>query len=200
MIISSMLGRTNVPSRPDARRAGGDLAGRRVPSRLLLAIAVVLVAATGSLAAGKAHEGFFIGRDGEFEADADANVYAGPAPLAVKFSASAQHASGRVTYRWNFDDGTTSAEQNPSHGFRRHGWYNVTMEARDAAGHVYRMNLLLHAWRPKDWARLQAHQDVRIMRHAARELERKRSREAAASGMAPSANDASAGSGSTAPH
>src|SRR5262249_59856111 len=66
MIISSMLGRTNVPSRPDARRAGGDLAGRRVPSRLLLAIAVVLVAATGSLAAGKAHEGFFIGRDGEF--------------------------------------------------------------------------------------------------------------------------------------
>lgn len=73
------------------------------------------------------------------------------------------------------------------------------MDARDAAGHVYRMNLLLHAWRPKDWARLQAHHDVRIMRHAARELESKRRRDAAASGVAPNANDASADSGSTAP-
>jgi hypothetical protein len=49
----------------------------------------------------------------------------------------------------DLDDGTTSAEQNPSHTFRRHAWYNVTMDARDAAGHVYRMNLLLHAWRPR---------------------------------------------------
>ena len=154
----------------------------------------------GVPATGTAHEGFFIGRDGEFEADADADVFAGPAPLTVKFSARAQHASGRVTYRWKFDDGTTSTEQSPSHALRRRGWYNVTMEARDAAGHVYQMNLLLHAWQPKDWARLQAHRDVRIMRHAALELERKRSRDSAASGVAPSANAASADSGSIAPH
>ena len=172
----------------------------RVPTRVLLAIALVLVAATAFPAAEKTHDGFFIGRDGEFEADADADVFAGPAPLTVKFSASAQHASGRVTYRWKFDDGTTSTEQSPSHAFRRRGWYNVTMEARDAAGHVYQMNLLLHAWRPKDWARLQADRDVRIMRHAALELERKRRRDSAASGVAPSANAASADSGSIAPH
>jgi len=161
----------------------------------LLALALVLIAASRLPAGDKKDNGFFIGHDAEFEADADADVYAGPAPLAVKFSASTQHASGRVTYRWNFDDGTTSTEQNPSHSFRRHGWYSVIMDARDAAGHTYRMNLLLHAWRPKDWERLQAHRDMRIMRHATRELERKRERDAAASG----ANDAPADTGSTAP-
>src|SRR5262245_18629082 len=183
-----MLGRRNEPSRPGARRAAGGLTGRCVLPRLLIAAGLCLVAAARS-PGGEKKEGFFIGHDGEFEADADADVYAGPAPLAVKFSASAQHASGRVAYRWDFDDGTKSSEQNPSHSFRRYGWYNVTMDARDAAGHAYRMNLLLHAWRPKNWTRLQAHRDVRIMQRAKRELERKRQRDAAASGETPSASE-----------
>src|SRR5262249_37555751 len=154
--------------RPGACMAAVGFPGRRALPRLLLAVGLCLVAATRSPGGENRQEGFFIGHDREFEADADADVYAGPAPLKVKFSAGAQHASGRVTYRWDFDDGTTSTEQNPSHSFRRHGWYNVAMDARDAAGQVYRMNLLLHAWRPKDWARLQAHRDVRIVQHARR--------------------------------
>src|SRR5262245_50576837 len=194
-----MLGRTNEPSRPGARRAAVGLAGRRALPRLLVAFWLCLVAVVPCWGGEKKQEGFFVGPEGEFEADADADVYAGPAPLAVKFSAGAQHASGRVTYRWDFDDGATSTEQNPSHSFRRHGWFNVTMDARDAAGQVYRMNLLLHAWRPKDWARLQAHRDVRIMQHARRELERKRQRDAASPGETPSASETPADGGPAPP-
>jgi len=98
-----------------------------------------------------------------------------------------------VSYRWNFDDRTTSSEQNPGHTFSRHGWYSVTLDARDAAGHTYRLNLLLHAWRQKDWTRLQAHHDLRIVQHAARELERKRRRSATAAAEPLSANSRTRG-------
>jgi hypothetical protein len=194
-----MLGRTNPPSRPSVQKVGVNLTSGRTTSRFLLALALLLVPAAGSPGDKKEHDGFFVGHDGEFEADADADVFAGPTPLAVKFSASTQYGSGRVTYHWNFDDGTTSGEQNPSHTFRRHGWYGVTMDARDASGHEYQMNLLLHAWRPKDWERLKTHVDLRIMRHAARELENKRRRDAITSGTRAPANDAPTTSSSTTP-
>lgn len=149
-------------------------------SRLLLAFALALVPAVSVGSPEDNDEGFFIDKDRGFEADADADVYAGPAPLAVAFSARALNAFRRVTYHWSFDDGTTSTEQNPRHTFRRQGWYNVTVDARDAAGHVYRMNLLLHAWRPKDWARMQVRMDTRIAQRSLRELERKQRKDAAA--------------------
>jgi hypothetical protein len=149
---------------------------------MLLALFVLLLGGARAQADGPAHEGVLLQSEGsEFAADADADTYTGPAPLAVHFSARTTKASGRVTYRWEFDDRVASAEQNSSHTFRRPGWYNVTMDARDETGHSYRMNLLLHAWRPRDWARLQRAPDMRIVRHAVRELERKRSRAGGAS-------------------
>ncbi len=149
---------------------------------MLLALVLLLLGGARAQADGPGHEAVLRQSEGsEFAADADADTYAGPAPLTVHFSARAIKASGRVTYRWEFDDRVGSTEQNPYHTFRRHGWYNVTMDARDETGHSYRMNLLLHAWRPRDWARLQTARDMRIVRHAVRELERKRSRAGGAS-------------------
>jgi PKD domain-containing protein len=156
---------------------------------MLLVLAVLLLGGPRAQADGPGgHDG---GLRTEFAADADADTYTGPAPLTVRFSARTTNASGRVTYRWDFDDRVGSAEQNPSHTFPRHGWYNVTMDARDETGHRYRMNLLLHAWRPRDWARLQRGRDLRIVQHAARELERKRSRAGGASLTASGARPAS---------
>ena len=120
---------------------------------------------------------FLDGERDEFAADADADPFAGPAPLTVRFTAHTINAKGRLTYDWNFDDGTRSSEKNPVHTFRKRGWYLVTMDVRDAAGHTYRINLQLHAWRARDWERYQTTRDMRIVNHAVRELERKRQRD-----------------------
>jgi hypothetical protein len=47
------------------------------------------------------------------------------------------------------------------------------MDARDGAGRTDRANLLLHVWRPRDWARMQRHKDMRIVMRSLRELKRK---------------------------
>jgi len=154
----------------------------RAAFALRACFALLLVGGAHALAAGTAD----VPPRAEFSADADADPYAGPAPLSVQFSATASNGSGRVSYRWSFDDGQTGTAQKPLHVYRKHGWYEVTMDARDEAGHSYRMNLLLHAWRPRDWTRMRNKLDVRIVQHAARELERKRAR-AAGNAVAPAA-------------
>lgn len=125
--------------------------------------------------------------DGTFEADADASTYTGPAPLTVRFTADTLNAVGRVRYEWAFDDGATSSDRSPVHTFRRPGWYAVTLDTHDAAGRTYRAHLILHAWRPKDWARLQRGQDLRIVRRSIRELQRKNAELAAATKLASAA-------------
>jgi hypothetical protein len=112
--------------------------------------------------------------------DADADTYTGPAPTTVHFSARTINVFGKVTYRWSFDDRTPpSTEQNPTHAFARQGWYRVTMDARDDGGNIDRTNLLLHVWRPRDWARMQKRRDMRIVMRSIRELKRKNEEPAA---------------------
>jgi PKD domain-containing protein len=82
----------------------------------------------------------------------DANRYAGPTPLGVKFSAVTSQAHGAVRYRWCFDDGKQSQDQNPTHAFRRAGYYTVTVQAQDESGDQERKTLLLGVWPPKQWA------------------------------------------------
>ncbi|MBW3011787.1 PKD domain-containing protein [Candidatus Woesearchaeota archaeon] len=61
----------------------------------------------------------------------------GEAPLAVAFTAVGVDPEGdRLTYNWNFDDGTTSTAQNPVHTFQKAGSYNVKVTARDTAGNT----------------------------------------------------------------
>lgn len=153
---------------------------------VLLTLAGIASGCIGPSGDGSDGEAQFIGsgEDG-FAADADADTYAGPAPLTVRFSARSTNANGPVRYEWNFDDGSGSGEQNPTHTFHKHGWYLVTMDALDGAGGSHRINLQLHAWRPRDWAQFQETHDVRIVQRAIRELERKRARDAA--GKVPAA-------------
>jgi len=148
------------------------------PGKLACALlAFLALAASCSQPGGEDDDDSFLPRErDDFAADADADTYAGPAPLAVHFSAKTINGTAPVVYAWDFDDHSGSAQQNPAHTFRRPGWYLVTMDARDGAGRSYPINLQLHAWKPSEWRRLQKRTDPRIVARSLRALERKRSR------------------------
>jgi PKD repeat protein len=66
------------------------------------------------------------------KADFEANVTSGCAPATVIFS---DLSSGPVTARnWNFGDGTTSTEPNPSHTYTTEGTFSVTLTVTNDAG------------------------------------------------------------------
>jgi PKD domain-containing protein len=85
-----------------------------------------------------------------FHVAADGSRFGGPAPLTVRFFSESFHEKGLVRWRWRFDDGTTSEERNPVHTFRRPGYYQVLMEARDARGQDA-WNLIVGVWPPDVW-------------------------------------------------
>jgi hypothetical protein len=85
-----------------------------------------------------------------FHVGADGSRFGGPSPLTVNFFSEPFHAKGPVHWRWRFDDGTTSEEQNPAHIFKRPGYYQVLMEARDATGQDA-WNLIVGVWPPEVW-------------------------------------------------
>ena len=93
--------------------------------------------------------------NGQLKLDVDADRFAGPTPLNVKFNAKAKNAKGDVLYRWRFDDGTQTEDQSPSHSFPRPGYYTVILDVRDESGNNTRQSLLLGAWPPKQWAEAQ---------------------------------------------
>jgi glucose/arabinose dehydrogenase len=64
---------------------------------------------------------------------AAANPTVGPAPLAVTFSsAGSSDPEGRpLTYRWDFGDGTTSTQANPSHTYTTSGRYTARLTTSD---------------------------------------------------------------------
>ncbi|MBI4310979.1 MAG: PKD domain-containing protein [Chloroflexi bacterium] len=56
----------------------------------------------------------------------DASTVRGPAPLAVAFANQSSHAT---QFRWDFGDGLTSSETDPSHTYTKVGRYSVRLEA-----------------------------------------------------------------------
>jgi PKD domain len=86
-----------------------------------------------------------------FHTYGDANRYAGPTPLTVQFKVDAWHETGKVKYRWRFDDGTTSTAQFPKHTFKQAGTYTVVVDAIDQGKHNDRWNLVLGVWPVKVW-------------------------------------------------
>ena len=139
----------------------------------LVFLLVALIAACSRSSTDEDDDGFLARERDDFAADADADTYAGPAPLTVHFTAKTINGTS-VVYAWNFDDQSGSSEKDPVHTFRWPGWYLVTMNARDASGKTYRINLQLHAWKPSEWQRMQTHNDPRIIARSLRALERKR--------------------------
>jgi PKD domain-containing protein len=113
-----------------------------------------------------------------FHIGADARPYAGPGPMKVEFFAKPFNAHGDVSYRWRFDDGTKSTEQNPTHTFTKASTYQVIVDAKDET-EISRVNLVLGVWPPKVWKRgvqgLSRNQILKIQRAQARRTsERKR--------------------------
>ncbi|MEU9008849.1 family 16 glycoside hydrolase [Streptomyces sp. NPDC048479] len=69
-------------------------------------------------------------------AEAAANRASGKAPLKVAFS-SAGTSDGdgdTLTYAWDFGDGGTSTEANPTYTYKKNGTYTATVTAKDPSG------------------------------------------------------------------
>ena len=69
----------------------------------------------------------------------DADVIVGVPPLAVNFSAKRSLdpdslASPKLTYAWDFADGSTATGLEVSHSFKDYGEYPVTLTVTNAAG------------------------------------------------------------------
>ncbi|MEM4258113.1 MAG: PKD domain-containing protein [Candidatus Thermoplasmatota archaeon] len=75
---------------------------------------------------------------------AHADKTQGTAPLTVSFTGCGTDPDGSIiTYSWNFDDGTTSQEQNPIHQFEKPGTYSVIFSVTDSGGQQRSTTLLI---------------------------------------------------------
>ena len=70
----------------------------------------------------------------EIAVSASAMPTNGTKPLTVNFTATLVAGVSPITYAWDFGDGTTSTEQNPSHTYQNNGEYSAWVTATDATG------------------------------------------------------------------
>lgn len=66
--------------------------------------------------------------------DTSQSKAAGTAPLSVAFRDASTTLSTLLAWNWNFGDGTTSTERNPSHAYSAPGTYTISLEVTDANG------------------------------------------------------------------
>ena len=95
------------------------------------------------------------GSKGKLDVKGNVDHFAGPTPLIVRFTASSKNGQGKVLYRWRFDDGTSTTNPNVTHTFKRAGYYQVILDARDESGNNDRETFLFGAWPPKQWSEAQ---------------------------------------------
>ncbi len=68
-------------------------------------------------------------------ADFTAEPDSGLAPLTVRFQGNASsEGAGIAGWTWDFGDGGTSTEQNPTHMYEQYGIFTVKLEVQDSAG------------------------------------------------------------------
>jgi len=58
----------------------------------------------------------------------------GPEPLTVKFTDASTSYDGIVTWEWDFGDGNTNTEQNPTHEYASEGTYTVSLTVYEVDG------------------------------------------------------------------
>ncbi len=64
--------------------------------------------------------------------EASGNPTNGTVPLTVSFQGSADGGCPAITYKWDFGDGGTSSDQNPSHTYQTAGSYTATLTVTDS--------------------------------------------------------------------
>src|SRR5512135_2043679 len=74
----------------------------------------------------------FVGR---FLCDAG-GPYTGKPGQPIQFDGSARYGTQPYTWAWDFGDGATSTEQNPTHTYTDPGTYTVSLEVTDAASNT----------------------------------------------------------------
>jgi hypothetical protein len=75
---------------------------------------------------------------------ATANRTQGITPLNVSFKGTASDSDGTIVdYFWDFNDGTTTHEQNPTHVFENNGTYIVMFSATDNGGQTNSTTLVI---------------------------------------------------------
>lgn len=77
-----------------------------------------------------------VGGDDVPSVTATAVPTAGNAPLPVSFSSAVVGGNPPYTYSWNFGDGDSSTDQNPSHTFDIASTYSVVVTVRDVDGDI----------------------------------------------------------------
>ena len=76
--------------------------------------------------------------DEEYELDviAEAEPDEGAPPLKVQFTASVEEEEGGpFKFKWDFGDGSSSTDQNPSYTYPKEGEFTATLEVTDTKGH-----------------------------------------------------------------
>jgi cytochrome c len=78
-------------------------------------------------------------------ATATATPSSGSSPLSVRFSSagSGDPEGGPVTYRWEFGDGGTSTEANPTHVYTARGQFNAKLTVTDTGGKTGVANVIV---------------------------------------------------------
>jgi outer membrane protein OmpA-like peptidoglycan-associated protein/opacity protein-like surface antigen len=69
-------------------------------------------------------------------ATSSANPTSGGAPLTVQFSGAVTGGRPEYTYAWNFGDGASSTDQNPSHTYETVGDYLASLTVTDSKGNI----------------------------------------------------------------
>ena len=117
-------------------------AGLRHPGRfakaLLLAILISSLSGCGGGGGGEGEEETATPAPPEIAgpvADFTATPVMGSAPLEVSFRDSSSSPDAAITaWRWDFGDGTTGTEQNPTHAFNSPGGYTVSLTVTASSG------------------------------------------------------------------
>ena len=82
-------------------------------------------------------------------AHCSADTYSGILPLTVNFSGWITNYFGEnISYYWDFDDGTTSTEKNPTYTFQNTGEYIVTFAARSDDNEVEESTITINVLPP----------------------------------------------------
>jgi len=79
---------------------------------------------------------------------ASATPTTGAAPLSVSLSASGIQGTPPYSYRWQFGDGSSSTQQNPSHTYQTVGSYTANLMVTDASSDVCSKTVTISASQP----------------------------------------------------